>query len=40
MITCVKVVKETVFVLSVYDKSESESISDDEIASRLADANV
>lgn len=40
VITCVKVVKETIFVLSVYDKSEADSISDDEITSRLASTNL
>lgn len=40
VITCVKIVKETVVLLSVYDKSEADSISDDEIENRLADANI
>lgn len=30
VITCVKVISETVFLLTIYDKSEQESISDNE----------
>ncbi|WP_317129146.1 type II toxin-antitoxin system RelE/ParE family toxin [Hymenobacter sp. UV11] len=30
VITCVKVVGETVYLLTIYDKSEQESISDNE----------
>ena len=40
VITCVKIVKETIVLLSVYDKSEVGSISDDEIENRLASANL
>lgn len=40
VITCVKIVKETIVLLSVYDKSEVEAISDDEIENRLASANL
>ena len=39
VITCVKIVKETVVILSVYDKSEASSISDSEIEVRLASAH-
>jgi len=31
VITCVKIIKETVFLLSVYDKSEQEDLSDKEL---------
>ena len=40
VITHLKIVKETVVILSVYDKSETDSISDDEIGDRLASADV
>lgn len=39
VVTHVRVVKETVVVLFVYDKGESESIPDDEIKNRIAEAN-
>jgi mRNA-degrading endonuclease RelE of RelBE toxin-antitoxin system len=35
VITCVKVVKETVFLLSIYDKSEQENIEDSKLKSLL-----
>lgn len=35
IITCVKVVKETVFLLSIYDKSEQENIEDSKLKSLL-----
>ena len=35
VITCVKVVNETVFLLSIYDKSEKESIEDSKLKSLL-----
>ena len=40
IITHVKILRETVVILSVYDKSETDSISDDEIDDRLASANL
>lgn len=40
VIRYVKIVEETIVVLSVYDKSETDSISDDEINDRLASATV
>lgn len=40
VITYVKVTKETIVILSVYDKSESESISNEEIDSRIADIDL
>lgn len=36
VITCVRVIQETVYVLSVYDKSETSAISDKELTIRLA----
>jgi mRNA-degrading endonuclease RelE of RelBE toxin-antitoxin system len=36
VITCVKVVKTTVILLTVYDKSETDTISDKELAKLLA----
>ena len=35
VITCVKVVNETVFLLSIYDKSEQENIEDSKLKSLL-----
>jgi mRNA-degrading endonuclease RelE of RelBE toxin-antitoxin system len=35
VITCVKVVKETVFLLSIYDKSEQENIEDGKLKNLL-----
>jgi mRNA-degrading endonuclease RelE of RelBE toxin-antitoxin system len=35
VITCVKVVQETVFLLSIYDKSEKENIEDSKLKSLL-----
>ena len=35
VITCVKVVKQTVYLLSIFDKSEFENISDEELNYRL-----
>ena len=35
VITCVKVVRETVFLLSIYDKSEKENITDTDLESLL-----
>ena len=35
MITCVKVVNETVFLLSIYDKSDKENIEDSKLKSLL-----
>lgn len=31
LITCVKIVHETIYLLSIYDKSEQETIADEEI---------
>lgn len=36
VITCVKVVKETIFLLTIYDKSERESITDEELERLMA----
>ena len=36
IITCVKVVEQTVFLLSIYDKSEQENVSDRELDALLA----
>jgi hypothetical protein len=35
IITCVKVVNETVFLISIYDKSEKENIEDSKLKSLL-----
>ena len=35
VITCVKVVRNTVFLLAIFDKSEMENIDDDELKDRL-----
>lgn len=35
VITCVKVVRETVFLLTIFDKAEQENISDNELAELL-----
>ena len=40
VVTHLKVLKETVIILSVYNKSEPDSISEDEIGDRLASADV
>ena len=40
VVTHLKVLKETVIILSVYNKSETDSISEDEIGDRLASADV
>ena len=39
IITYVRVVNETVFLLAIYDKSEQENISDETIRNRLDDLN-
>jgi len=40
VITCVKIVEETVFLLSIYDKSEAEIITDKELERRLKNAGL
>lgn len=35
VITCVKLIKKTVYLLSIYDKSSLENISDEELMKRL-----
>lgn len=35
VITCLKIVKETVFMLAIYDKSEQENIADEDLEARL-----
>lgn len=40
VITCVKVVKQSVFLLSIYDKSEKESIDDNELMAMLEAAGL
>ncbi len=37
VITCVKIINETVYLLTIYDKSEKENISDSEILEILKD---
>lgn len=40
VLTCVKVVKHTLFLLSIYDKSDKETISDNELVSMLEEAGL
>lgn len=40
MITCVKVVNDTVYLLTIYDKSDKENISDKEIDNLLKIAGI
>ena len=40
VITCVKVVGETIYFLKIYDKSEQESINNDELDSLLREAGL
>jgi len=40
LITCVKVTKNSVFLLSIYDKSEKESISDNQLNELLQQAGL
>jgi mRNA-degrading endonuclease RelE of RelBE toxin-antitoxin system len=40
VITCVKIIDETVFLLSIYDKSDKENILDDELDWLLKEAGL
>ncbi len=40
VITCVKIVQETIYLLSIYDKSERESVSDNELDTMLDEAGL
>lgn len=40
VITCVKIVQETVYLLAIYDKAERESVSDNELDDMLTDAGL
>ncbi len=40
VITCVKIVKETIYLLSIYDKSEKENIDDSELNNLLKNAGL
>jgi mRNA-degrading endonuclease RelE of RelBE toxin-antitoxin system len=40
VITCVKIVQETVYLLAVYDKAERDSVSDAELNDMLAEAGL
>ena len=40
MITCVKVVGETIYLLTIYDKSETESLTDGELAGLLDETGI
>lgn len=40
VITCVKIINETVYLLKIYDKSEQESITDEELDSLLVQAGL
>jgi mRNA-degrading endonuclease RelE of RelBE toxin-antitoxin system len=35
VITCVKIVDENIYLISIYDKSDTDTITDDEILSRI-----
>ena len=39
VITCVKIENETIFLIAIYDKSDCENISDDELRERLKGIN-
>jgi mRNA-degrading endonuclease RelE of RelBE toxin-antitoxin system len=38
VITCVRIVDETVYIVAVYDKSDTDTISDNDLAERLPEA--
>lgn len=40
VITCVKVVGETIYLLTIYDKSETESLTDGELAGLLDETGI
>ncbi|MBD2754805.1 type II toxin-antitoxin system RelE/ParE family toxin [Spirosoma sp. BT704] len=40
VITCVKVVQETVYLLAIYDKSERDTVSDTELDDMLSEAGL
>ncbi len=40
VITCVKIVGETIYLLTIYDKSETESLTDGELAGLLEEAGL
>ena len=35
VITCVKIIKETIYLLAIYDKSDIENLNDNELVTRL-----
>lgn len=39
-ITCVKIVQETVYLLTIYDKSEKDSVSDEQLDVMLVEAGL
>ncbi len=40
VITCVKIVGETIYLLTIYDKSETESLTDGQLAGLLEEAGL
>ena len=40
VITCVKVIRQTIFLLSIYDKSDQDSIGDNELITLLEEAGL
>ena len=40
VVTCVKIVQETIYLLSIYDKSERDSVSDKELDTMLDEAGL
>jgi mRNA-degrading endonuclease RelE of RelBE toxin-antitoxin system len=40
VITCVRLIKETVYLLSIYDKSSLDNISDEELMNRLKEIKL
>lgn len=40
VITCVKIIGETIYLLTIYDKSETESLTDRELAGLLDEAGL
>ncbi|WP_342664729.1 hypothetical protein [Spirosoma spitsbergense] len=40
VVTCVKIVQETIYLLSIYDKSERDSVSDKELDTMLGEAGL
>ena len=39
VVTCIKIENETIFLIAIYDKSDCENITDDELRERLKEIN-